>query len=218
MRIAAPCHVPWDDMVGDEHVRFCESCEKNVYDLSALTPPQAEALLREKEGNLCVTYFQRKDGTVLTADCPVGLRRRRLRNALVAIASVTSVGAAAFGTVAFGSMPSGSFLPIHEMQIERVKGAPSPWRTGDLSRGEGGASHSGAGVETVMASVVVLVEPKGASVEVDGQPRSVGDTGAIGFVGSVGSVHAITVSFGGRSITENIVIAPEDGHHYKIAL
>ncbi|MBC7804981.1 MAG: hypothetical protein H7145_02405, partial [Akkermansiaceae bacterium] len=30
-------------------------------------------LIREKEGNLCIRYYQRVDGTVMTQDCPVGI-------------------------------------------------------------------------------------------------------------------------------------------------
>ena len=79
IRIATPCSADWDDMVGDERVRFCGKCEKNVYNLSAMTRQAGEALVREKEGRLCVRLYQRQDGTVITADCPVGVQRARLR-------------------------------------------------------------------------------------------------------------------------------------------
>jgi hypothetical protein len=80
LHIAAPCSADWDEMVGDDRTRFCGKCEKNVYNLSAMTRGQAEDLVREKEGRLCVRFYRRNDGTVLTADCPVGVRRRRLRH------------------------------------------------------------------------------------------------------------------------------------------
>jgi hypothetical protein len=79
IRIATPCSADWDDMQGDERVRFCGKCEKNVYNLSAMTREASEALVREKEGRLCVRLYQRQDGTVITADCPVGVRKARLR-------------------------------------------------------------------------------------------------------------------------------------------
>ncbi|HXU69497.1 MAG TPA: hypothetical protein VN947_09210 [Polyangia bacterium] len=79
IRVATPCSADWDDMVGDERVRFCGKCEKNVYNLSAMTRDAGEALVREKEGRLCVRLYQRLDGTVITADCPVGVKRARLR-------------------------------------------------------------------------------------------------------------------------------------------
>jgi hypothetical protein len=89
IRIASPCNADWNSMIGDEQTRFCGSCAKNVYNLSAMTSQQAEALIREKEGNLCARYFQRADGTVMTADCPVGVRKKRVR----AAAFVAAVGA-----------------------------------------------------------------------------------------------------------------------------
>ena len=79
LRIATPCRADWDDMQGDDRVRFCGRCQKNVYNLSAMRRDEAEALVREREGRLCVRFYRRHDGTVLTADCPVGVERRRLR-------------------------------------------------------------------------------------------------------------------------------------------
>ncbi len=79
IRIATPCSADWDDMQGDERVRFCGKCEKNVYNLSAMTRQAGEALVREKEGRLCVRMYQRQDGTVITTDCPVGVHKARLR-------------------------------------------------------------------------------------------------------------------------------------------
>jgi len=101
-KIASPCNADWDQMIGDEHVRFCKSCEKNVYNLSSMTAEAAEALIVEKEGNLCARFYTRSDGTVITADCPVGVRRKWVRRA----------GAAAvlFGTAAAGA----AGLTIHE--------------------------------------------------------------------------------------------------------
>jgi hypothetical protein len=60
-------------MSGDDRVRFCGECRLNVYNLSAMSRPEAEALLRAKEGRLCVRFYVRRDGTVLTRDCPRGL-------------------------------------------------------------------------------------------------------------------------------------------------
>ncbi len=103
VRVAAPCNADWNAMIGDERVRFCEACEKNVYNLSALTSAQAEALLREKEGNLCVRLFRRKDGTVLTTDCSVGVKKRRVRNAIAG--AIAAAGAAAGAATALRAPP-----------------------------------------------------------------------------------------------------------------
>jgi hypothetical protein len=98
VRIATPCTADWDEMTGDARVRFCGKCEKNVYNVSAMTRDEAEALIRDKEGRLCIRMYQRKDGTVITADCPVGVRRARLRHRIWATVS----GFAASAALAFG--------------------------------------------------------------------------------------------------------------------
>ena len=90
LRVASPCPARWADMTGDDRARFCAQCQKHVYNLSEMTAEDASELIREKEGRLCVRFFQRADGTVLTADCPVGAaavwrRARRLVAAAVAL-------------------------------------------------------------------------------------------------------------------------------------
>lgn len=36
-RVAAPCPVKWEEMVGDQKMRFCSQCEQNVFKAAALT-------------------------------------------------------------------------------------------------------------------------------------------------------------------------------------
>ena len=59
-------------MYGDDRRRFCSQCKLNVYNLSGMTRDEAEQLVMNSEGRLCVRFFRRKDGTVLTQDCPAG--------------------------------------------------------------------------------------------------------------------------------------------------
>ena len=61
-------------MFGDDRVRFCSSCKLNVYNLSGMTRREAERLVYLTEGSLCVRFYRRKDGTLLTEDCPIGMR------------------------------------------------------------------------------------------------------------------------------------------------
>ena len=70
VRIATPCPASWDSMEGDDRVRFCGSCRLNVYNLSGMTRREATELLKLVEGRLCIRLLRRKDGTVLTQDCP----------------------------------------------------------------------------------------------------------------------------------------------------
>ena len=92
LRVASACPVSWETMAGDERVRHCGQCRLNVYDLSAMSRREAEALVAGREARLCVRFFRRADGTVLTRDCPVGLAAVRRR-----LSRIGSAVAAAFG-------------------------------------------------------------------------------------------------------------------------
>ena len=79
IEIATPCEASWNEMRGDDRVRFCSHCKLNVYNLSDMPRAEAEQLVQQREGKLCVRFFKRHDGTVLTRDCPVGIRAVRQR-------------------------------------------------------------------------------------------------------------------------------------------
>ena len=92
IRIASPCPVSWEHMKGNDRVRFCDQCQLNVYNLSSMSSIEAEALLVSTEGRLCARFYRRSDGTVLTKDCPVGLRALRRRVAQTAAAVFAIIG------------------------------------------------------------------------------------------------------------------------------
>lgn len=102
LRIASPCAADWDAMKGDDRVRFCGECQKNVYNLSAMSREEAQQLVAGREGPMCVRLAKRVDGTVVTDDCPVGVRRRRRRRLLM-----VGVGG---GILAAGGLLAGSLL------------------------------------------------------------------------------------------------------------
>jgi hypothetical protein len=90
VQVASPCHVPWAEMSGDDRKRFCRHCNLHVYNLSDMPRDEAERFVNAAEGRTCIRYFIRYDGTVLTRDCPVGLRavRQRLVRAVAALAGL----------------------------------------------------------------------------------------------------------------------------------
>jgi hypothetical protein len=81
LRIASPCPVGWETMKGDERKRFCDMCSLSVYNISEMTRNEAEAFIGKAEGRICARIYRRADGTVITRDCPVGLRAVRKRAA-----------------------------------------------------------------------------------------------------------------------------------------
>jgi hypothetical protein len=60
-------------MQGNDRVRFCQLCQLNVYNIAGMSEDDAEDLLRRSEGRLCLRIYQRRDGTILTRNCPVGV-------------------------------------------------------------------------------------------------------------------------------------------------
>ena len=138
VKVASPCKAEWNDMVGDARVRFCLSCEKNVYNLSEMNREDAEALLRERMGNeLCVRFYQRADGTILTQDCPEGVTKKRRKKLALAIAGAGAMAAAAvtmfakstctrtMGAVAYQGEPSVMMGDVGPAPTE-VKGEVAP--------------------------------------------------------------------------------------------
>ena len=90
IQIASPCKANWEQMAGDERVRYCAECDLDVYNFSVMHREEVERIVREREGRLCARFFQRPDGTMLTQDCPVGFRARVRRVSRVAGAAVAA--------------------------------------------------------------------------------------------------------------------------------
>lgn len=119
IRIASPCSANWDEMYGNERRRFCAECKLNVYNLSGMTKFDAENLITASEGRLCVRYFQRSDGSVITADCPVGWARLKKRAASVAGAVLSLMIAITAGLLSVAFLKSGvNYLKEVKQRIE----------------------------------------------------------------------------------------------------
>src|SRR5689334_10200207 len=56
LKVADPCTENWQEMTGNEQVRFCSHCSKNVNNISTMTLAEARRLVRRYEGRLCVRY------------------------------------------------------------------------------------------------------------------------------------------------------------------
>ncbi|HWF02405.1 MAG TPA: carboxypeptidase-like regulatory domain-containing protein [Candidatus Angelobacter sp.] len=101
IRIASPCSASWEEMQGDDRIRHCQACNQNVYNLSAFTEHEIRELVANRQGRLCGRIYQRRDGTVMAQNCPVGLRavtRRisRIAGAILSFLIPSFVAAPAF--------------------------------------------------------------------------------------------------------------------------
>lgn len=118
IRVASPCSADWAKMTGDERVRACGDCNKDVYNLSGMTRDEAQALIVAKQGRLCVRYFQRSDGTILLADCTVGVARKRRRRLVAAGAVALLAGGGAIAHRALSKDAPQATLGAIAMPIE----------------------------------------------------------------------------------------------------
>jgi flagella basal body P-ring formation protein FlgA len=68
--VSRNCPVDWNSMKGDEKIRFCGKCNQSVYNLSEMTQEQAEEIIRQQNGDMCIRMYRRPDGKIMTKDCP----------------------------------------------------------------------------------------------------------------------------------------------------
>ncbi|MEP6568559.1 MAG: hypothetical protein ABJC10_02200 [Acidobacteriota bacterium] len=145
LRIATPCPISWEQMTGDNRVRFCDHCKLNLYNISELSRIEAEAFIASTENRLCARLFRRADGTVLTKDCPVGLRALRMRvskRAAAVFAAIASISAAAFGQQS--TAKDGKTTCTPQTRILRTMAAQAESFISDFVRDINGAAIPGA--------------------------------------------------------------------------
>jgi hypothetical protein len=91
VRVAVPCSADWDQMIGNDRARFCSQCNLNVYNLSSMSRSEAEHFISTGEGRICIRYYRRRDGSIITRNCPVGLQAIKRRMSAVARAVCSAV-------------------------------------------------------------------------------------------------------------------------------
>lgn len=170
VHVAAPCSANWEEMNGDEQARHCGLCQLNVYNLSAMTRHEAEKLLVEREGRLCVRFYRRADGTIITENCPRGIAaiKRRVSRAATAIFSAAFTFMSGVGIfTAFAPKQSvtqgGITIPVETPKIQKNDSTPPQHTMGVMA------------VQPVQGKVAVKIKPQknnyilGRSVEKSGE-------------------------------------------------
>ncbi len=115
--VAAPCPVKWEDMKGDEKRRLCAQCDCYVLKATQMTDEEVtEAITRAASGQrVCMQFYKRADGTILTKNCPVGVAAMRARAGrfvrwaagAVAVLFSSAIGAARADDGSFMDDPAG---------------------------------------------------------------------------------------------------------------
>ena len=99
IEIRTPCPMDWDLMDGNDRVRFCDRCKKNVYNIVSMTEAEAVALIDNAGEEICGRIFRRDDGTVVTSDCPprqnspLANRKRPLQFSMAALMMLVTFSA-----------------------------------------------------------------------------------------------------------------------------
>jgi hypothetical protein len=73
------CPAKWSKMKGDDKIRFCNACQKNVYNVAKMSKMEALNLISQNEGELCLRLYKRRDGTVITSDCIATVEKWRFK-------------------------------------------------------------------------------------------------------------------------------------------
>jgi hypothetical protein len=125
--IPTPCPMDWNLMRGDDRVRLCDSCSKDVYNLSAMTANEVVDLVHRYGGeSFCGRFFKRPDGTLVTAECPQlepSRPTRRLQFHLGTIMKLVAMVAVALGFIRM--LPETEPPPTQPPTTPEPPGTPS---------------------------------------------------------------------------------------------
>lgn len=96
--VNSPCLADWEQMTGNDQVRFCEHCNLKVHNISELSYSQAARLVAHSQGRLCVRYYRDSQGAAITKQASRKLHqigRRATRIAASAFSATLSLATAA---------------------------------------------------------------------------------------------------------------------------
>ncbi|MBI4748613.1 MAG: ankyrin repeat domain-containing protein [Acidobacteria bacterium] len=128
VQVKSPCTEDWNEMVGNDEVRFCSHCSKHVHNLSAMTRREAEELVLKSNGNLCIRYLRRpEDQQIVTL--PDWMDRPSLRRLVLPVAA--GVMAVALNTAP--SLAQRPQLPKQEHSRPAKQPDQKPAKLGDGS-------------------------------------------------------------------------------------
>jgi hypothetical protein len=153
VQIAAPCSANWNDMQGDERTRMSSQCSKNVHNIADMTRKEAEDLLSEQGVSVCMRIFRRGDNTIITDDCPVGLRKLRQ-----GVESLTRAVATILGFVLSASLSA--FAAVEEHQVNSKPESMPSGVGGGIGAAVGDSQAENAAQEIDHAPVYIRVVPK----------------------------------------------------------
>lgn len=196
--VKSPCNENWDEMFGNEEVRFCSHCAKNVHNLSAMTRQKAEELVKNSNSKLCVRYVKNPNGKIVTA--PPTLTKITRRATIAASILATSL---TLSTIAYSQ---GEPIVKKDKSTQTQKDTAKKDETN-----QGFATISGtvkdANDAVVVGAKVTLFNAKTKEIRL----VQTNDSGGYEFKGVEPSIYELTVESPGfkKSLHQNIEILKE---------
>ncbi len=169
-------------MSGDEKKRFCGDCKKNVYNITTMSAHDAANLIRETEGRACIRLYRRKDGTVLTDNCPIGLRKIRDRAKRFAAAVVAGYIWIAQTNAANAQAAGDTFSGPGSSEESR-------WSQGDI-----GTYVQGKPVKTLLPKTGDFLPSSGQSCSLTVAPKEGTNGWVLGIAGILSSLCILLLS------------------------
>lgn len=171
IEVKSPCSESWDEMEGNDKVRFCSHCAKSVNDISVLSRKKAEKIVRASGGNICIRYVKDPEtGRPLYAQDLYKITRRAPALAVGVVAATLSLSAAAYAQG--GASALGERRPL----IEKTADAKDTSKFDDPPPGNGGISGrvedtAGAVIPNVLVTITgpALKEARSVVSNGDGQ-------------------------------------------------
>lgn len=152
VRVETPCNENWDTMPGNERVRHCATCNHDVHDLSAMSPTEAEALLANTSGRLCVRI-----DTPSPLIASIGSRAKNLAAALGAGIALAACSPGEEGTRAPQTTPDTSVV---ELSLAADSGANASADATPTDLSDAAPSDSGAPTSRDASVRAATVAPK----------------------------------------------------------
>lgn len=98
LRVDKPCNQAWEEMTGNDTVRFCSHCAKNVNFISGMTRREARRVVKRSGGRLCIRYEKdSRSGQPLFADSLIQITRRAPRLAAGVLGATFGLASMSYG-------------------------------------------------------------------------------------------------------------------------
>lgn len=118
IEIKTPCLASWEEMRGNNQIRFCEHCAKDVHNLSKFRRKDARKLVAKSNGSICIQYVRRPDGKIETLKKQLHQVSRRAGIAAGVLGTSLTVS-----TLAYSQTPTDQAQPDAAQMVEVQKTA-----------------------------------------------------------------------------------------------